>query len=296
MDVFENWRDPLVSVIVPCYNHQQYIVNCIESIINQTYRNFELIVIDDGSSDQSPEILKELQKKYNFTLILQENIGLSASLNKAMQNFAQGTYISLCASDDYWCLNKLELQVRFMQEHPNIPMCYGKVHYINEDSVLLKNYDKNNNHLYGGNLFDDIFLFKLHPPVNYMYRASLFDEIGYFDKDIYAEDYYMNLKTAKKYEIGFIDEYLSYYRVDSSFSKIIRFDKVSDSHLQSIEEYKNHPLYDKAKTTVFLRKFMEFASYKVHKKLAAKSAIKAFSFFYKKNFIIASAKLILVWK
>ena len=289
-------ESPLVSVIIPCYNHEKYVTLCVESVINQNYSNFEVIVIDDGSKDKSPEILKELQQNYSFTLVLQQNMGLSATLNKALKEFVKGEYISICASDDFWCLDKLELQVSFMKRHPNIPMCYGKTHYIDEKSEIIKLFDRQNDILRGGDLFEDIFMFKLHPPVNYFFKTSLFNEIGYFDENIFAEDYYMNLKIASKYEIGFIDEYLSYYRVDSSFQKIIRFDKVSDSHLMSIEGYKDHPYYHKAKTMVFLRKFTFFAPYKKHKRLAFVNCFKSLTFFYKKDFIASCAKLLIFWK
>lgn len=296
IEAFENRLNPLVSVIVPSYNHEKHIAQCIESIVNQTYSNFELIVIDDGSKDKSPQVLKELQEKYNFALIIQENIGLSATLNKALKEYAKGKYISLCASDDFWCLNKLELQVNFMEQHPNIPMCYGKNYSINEKSEILKESHSQKKFLRGGDLFEDIFLFKLHPPVNYIYKTILFNEIGYYDKDIYAEDYYMNLKIASNFEIGFIDQYLGYYRVDSSFQKVIRFDKVSDSHLMSIEGYKEHPSYKKAKSMVYLRKFSTFAPYKEHKKIAFKNGLKSITFFYKRAFIVAIIKFVLFWK
>lgn len=296
IEEIENRLNPLVSVIVPSYNHEKYITQCIESIINQTYTNFELIVIDDGSKDRSPEILKRLQEKYNFTLITQENIGLSATLNKALKEYVKGKYVSICASDDYWVLNKLELQVNYMEQHPNVPMCYGKSHYVIENSDPINEYDCSNDNLFGGDLFEDIFLFKLHPPVNYLHKTTIFNEIGYYDKDIYAEDYYMNLKIAKKYKIGYIEEYLSYYRLDYCFQKVIRFDKVSDSHLMSIEGYKDHPSYKKAKTLVYLRKFATFAPYKAHKGIAFKNLLKSISFFHKRAFILASIKFVLFWK
>lgn len=287
---------PLVSVIVPCYNHEKYVTLCIESIMNQTFKDFQLIVIDDGSSDNSPEILKRLQEKYNFKLIVQQNIGVSATLNKALKEFALTKYVTFCASDDYWTLNKLQLQVDFMQLHEDVPMCYGKNHYMDEESKVIKKYDSQNDILKGGWVFDEIFTFILHPAVTYFYKRNLFDEIGYYDPAIYAEDYYMNLKIASKYEIGFIDEYLGYYRVDSNVGKVIRFDKVSDSHLMSIEGYKDHPLYEKAKRLVYLRKFVAFSSYKKHKIRAVQNALKSLSFFFTKPFIYSVVKLVIFWK
>ena len=106
---------PLVSVIVPCYNHEKYVEETIESIVNQTYENIELIVIDDGSKDASPQIIEELSKKYNFKFIHRSNKGLSATLNEGIR-LSQGKYISVCASDDKLKLDKIEKQVKFMEE------------------------------------------------------------------------------------------------------------------------------------------------------------------------------------
>lgn len=289
-------NNPLVTVIVPCYNHEKYVELCIRSIMQQTYRNFELIVIDDGSKDSSPMILKDLQKEFGFQLILQENIGLPATLNKALKEFASSKYYSLCASDDYWCLNKLQLQVEFMENNQDIPMCFGKVHYIDEQSNIIKEYDNQNNVLKGGDIFDDIFTFKLHPPVVYLYRRAIFDEIGYYNPQIFAEDYDMNLRVASKHKIGFINEYLGYYRVDSDISKVIRFDKVSDSHLMSIEGYRNHSDYSYVKQLVYLRKFCAFASYAHLKDKAFLNACKSIRFFYTKRYMISCVRLILIWK
>ena len=289
-------KKPLISVIVPCYNHENYVTQCIESIMNQTFTDFELIVIDDGSKDNSPTILKELQQKYGFQLILQQNQGVSATLNKALKEFAFSKYVTFCASDDYWTLDKLQLQFDFMEKHPHIPMCYGKNHYMDEESKVLEKYDGNNNILKGGRIFDDIFTFTLHPAVTYFYKRNLFEEIGYYNASIFAEDYYMNLKIASKYEIGFIDEYLGYYRVDSNTAKVIRFDKVADSHLMSIEGYKDHPLYEKAKRLVYLRKFETFAPFKEHKKRAVHNAFKSSKFLFTKRYIFSLIKLVIFWK
>lgn len=287
---------PLVSVIIPSYNHGKYLVLCIESIMSQTFKNFELIVIDDGSKDNSVDILEKLNEQYGFKLIKQENRGLPATLNRALRELAVGKYVSFCASDDYWAPSKLQHQVDFMEANPNIPMSYGKTHYIDEESNIMTNYDSNNKFLKGGWIFEDVFTFSLHPPVNYIYLKSVFDIVGYFDEGIFADDYYMNLKIASKYEIGFVNEYLGYYRVDSDKAKVIRFEKVSNSHLMSIEEYSDHPLYNKAKKLVYLRKFIMFAPYLAHKKRALYNAVKSSNFILSKVYISSLIKLFLFWK
>lgn len=287
---------PLVTVAVPCYNHEKFVVQCIESIIAQTYKNIELVVVDDGSVDCSPDVLRNLMQKYNFKLILQKNQGLPKTINIILKQHTNGKYFSLCASDDYWLPDKIEKQVAFMEANRFYPACYGKTFYVDEYSNILQRQDMNNDILKSGYLFDDIFLFKIHQPVNYMYRTSIFNEVGYFNESILAEDYYMNLKISSKYTIGFLDEYLSFYRVTDNSNRMDRVTRVFDSHLLTIEEYSNHPLYRKAKTKACLRKFEIFAVFKNYKKQAFSNLIKSLPLFYKKEFLKACIKLLFFWK
>lgn len=289
-------EDPLVSVIVPCYNHGKFIVECINSIKRQSYKNIELTVIDDGSIDNSVNILRQLQNEYDFNLIVQENRGLPATLNKGIKEYVKGKYIAICASDDYWALDKIEKQVLYMEANESFAMCYGKTYYVDKNSDIILGLNKFDYRLKGGRIFEDIFLFKFHPPVNYFLRASVYQEVGYYDEAIFADDYYMNLKIASKYPIGFLNEFLGYYRVDYDFNKVIRFDKVSDSHLMAIEEYKDHHLYSMAKRIVFLQKFDVFSGYKKHKKIALINLTKCYTLFYKKQFISSFIKFLFLWK
>src|SRR5690606_22095095 len=118
---------------------------------------------------------------------------------------------SFCASDDFWASEKLDKQVSFMEKNPDFPMCYGNTHYVDNNSNPV---NRTNDNLKGGWLFEDIFTFKIHPPVNYMYRTKIFNEVGYYNESMYAEDYYMNLKISSRFPIGYLNEYISYYRID----------------------------------------------------------------------------------
>ena len=231
-------KNPLVTILIPSYNHSKYITQCIESIYSQTYKNFDLIVIDDGSTDGSIKILNTLNLTYNFKLVIQENKGISFTLNRCIREYTNGQYFTFCASDDYWLPQKLELQVNFMENNYFYPMCFGKAIYINENSNIL---DSGNSVevFKSGYLFNDILLLKTHPPVNYLFRREIFDEIGLYDDSLPAEDFDMNLRISYKYMIGFIDEPLFYYRVSDALIKTVRFDKISDSHLKSIEKFKH---------------------------------------------------------
>ncbi len=120
---------PLVSVVVPCYNHEKYVKETIESIINQTYKNIELIVIDDGSKDNSVQVIQEMADKHGFTFVHRPNKGLSATLNEGIR-LSKGKYFCAIASDDILMLEKIEKQVTFMEANPEYGMCYGKILYF----------------------------------------------------------------------------------------------------------------------------------------------------------------------
>jgi glycosyltransferase involved in cell wall biosynthesis len=264
--------------------------------MQQTYKNFELVVIDDGSKDDTRGVLEDLQSKYDFNLVFQENHGVAFTLNRGIKKFSKGKYITFCASDDYWTLDKLEKQVQFMESNQFYPMCFGKTYYVNESSKILHELESQNNVLKGGWLFEDILLFKIHPPVNYLFRKSIFDEVGFYDETIFAEDYYMNLRISSKYTIGFIDDFLGFYRYDARIVKASRFEIVSNSHLTSIEFFKNHRLYKKAKTTVYLRKYDAFSGISNLKIKAITNLFKSLPFFIDKRFLIATIKLFFYWK
>lgn len=296
MEIDKIKEETLVSVIVPCYNHARYITECIESILSQTYKNIELIVIDDGSKDSCPRLLRELQAKHGFTLIIQENHGIAFTLNKGLKEYSHGKYFSICASDDYWIPTKIEKQVDFMQLNFSYPMCYGKTHYVTENSEIIEEYDHLNNNLKGGDIFDDVFIFRFHLPVNYLFNTEILLNIGGYDEKFCAEDYYQNLNISSKYPIGFLNEYLGFYRLTETAAKIERFEKISDSHLLAIEQFKTHPLYSLARRMVFLRKFDMYSGSAKHKKKAVTNLLKSFRFCYKLKFISACIKLLVLWK
>ena len=103
----QNNEKPLVSVVIPCYNHEKFVQDCIQSVIDQTYENIELIIIDDGSKDNSVKVIQELADKYGFTFIHRPNKGLSATLNEGIR-LSKGKYFSAIASDDILFLEKIE--------------------------------------------------------------------------------------------------------------------------------------------------------------------------------------------
>jgi len=247
---------PLVNVIVPSYNHEKYIEETIESIVNQTYKNIELIVIDDGSKDNSPKILAELSNKYNFTLIVRDNKGLPATLNEGIK-LSKGKYISVCASDDKFALNKIDEQVNFMENNPAYGISYTNVikFYENgmERHIINKKYQS-------GYIFNDLLCQYFSIPAgSVLYQKKVFEEVDLFDTSLAIEDFDMFLKISKKFEIGYLNKYLFYYRShgNNTSNNIEKMEKNVDIIL---EKWKNDQQYANAIMRKNLFYFRNFAS------------------------------------
>ena len=130
---------PLVSVILPCYNHEKYVARAIESIINQSYKNIELIVCDDGSSDNTPSIMKKYSEYFAKAIYYPENIRIR---DQVLAKEATGKYVALAHSDDYWEKDKLALQIAWLEKNGGVCLTwadyvddYGNVQ---EDAIFYK--------------------------------------------------------------------------------------------------------------------------------------------------------------
>lgn len=130
----ENSRSPMISVIVPVYNVEKYVGKCLSSLVEQTYSDFEIIAVNDGSSDNSLDILRHFEAKYDFIKVInQENRGVSAARNTAIKA-ACGTYIAMVDSDDYVLPTYLEeLYNACAESGADIACCYYHIHYIDND-------------------------------------------------------------------------------------------------------------------------------------------------------------------
>lgn len=290
-------NNTLVTVIVPAYNHEKYVLECLDSINNQTYRDFQWIVVDDCSQDKTPELLKENKKKYGYELILHDkNMGLSATLTETIRDFAKGEYLVMCASDDMFLPNKIEAQLKFLQNNPQYVMCYSRSIAMNEKSENFPNKDTFSGYK-SGDIFEDILCRKYHIGINIMYRTKVFAEVGYFEPNILAEDYYLYCKIARKYKIGFLDEYLHKYRVAELSTKRDPW-KLVMSHRQTVDMFKDDVLYPKAVNSWEVKSSLIIAGYKKYKLKALKYFVKNMDYFFAhpKNLFYITKYLVVDWK
>ena len=205
--------EPLVSAIIPSYNHENYIEECVLSIVNQTYKNIELIVIDDGSTDRSREILERLQKQYGFVLVFQENHGVCKTMNKAIR-LGHGKYISGSGSDDFLALDKIEKQVRFLEENPDYDMVFGKVYMVDEKSQIIENLKifEPFNEPVKDIPFDLLIENNRIPAMTVTMRRDIWEKCGGYSENTIIEDFDLWLKIAYYGKIAYLNDYFAYYR------------------------------------------------------------------------------------
>ena len=200
---------PLVSVIIPCYNHEKYVEQSLNSVFNQTYESIELIVIDDGSSDDSVAIVKKVQEEHNFTLVTQENMGVCKTLNKAV-SLSEGKYIALLASDDYWDLSKIEKQVNSLESKPDSEFCFTQAKEFDEnDPQYEKIFPKNP---LTGKVLNQVFIKQHVPAGSMMFSRTLYNELDGFDENLKEEDWDFVIRSAAQTEFSAVSEPLFYYR------------------------------------------------------------------------------------
>jgi alpha-1,3-rhamnosyltransferase len=201
----------LVTVVVPCYNHEQYIERAISSVFCQTYDNFELVVIDDGSIDGSVAKLKKLQDQYNFVLITQENKGVCKTLNRAIREFSHGAYIAVLASDDFWHQDKLKLQMKALHQHRDAHFCFSQAIEFADENNPTKGRRFPRKCL-SGRVLNKVFLRQHVPAGTMMFSRNLFDRLNGFDETLKEEDWDFVIRSAAITEFCSVDEPLLFYR------------------------------------------------------------------------------------
>ncbi len=234
--------DPLVTVIVPSYNHAPYVEACIESILGQTYPNIELLVIDDGSTDDSVERIRRLQERHGFDFRVQRNQGLLTTLNDALQR-ARGVYFAPFASDDVMLPERIERQVRHLQAHPEVAICAGNVQAIDPEGRLV---GKPRSSRATRRLdFDSLFLGTQDgaPAPTLLLRRDVALAVGGYDPSIRIEDLTMQLKMARAgYFVDVLGDVLALYRTHpENMHRNLRF--MLDEGLKIYALFADHPAY-----------------------------------------------------
>ena len=209
-----------ISVCIPSYNHEKTIGYTIESILNQTYQNFELIISDDNSTDKTIEVVKSFQDTRIKIIENKINSGVSINCNIAIKN-AQGNYISIIASDDIMLPTRLEKSINFLENNPEFMAVFGFVETIDENNKLI---DHNIRTVFNQDIDLNNILKKLFYNGNFLcapsatIRKSIFDKIGYFNNclpQLQDFDFWIRI-LVNNYKIKILSESLIQYRISGN--------------------------------------------------------------------------------
>ena len=204
-----------ISVVIPTYNRYNFLKRAIKSVLNQTFKAKEIIVVDDGSNDNTYKIKDEFKDiKY---ICYNENKGVSFARNIGILN-AKYDYVAFLDSDDEWHKDKLKEQVDFFKKNKDYLICYTDEKWIRGDVVVNvpKKYQK-----YGGDIFKECLEYCIIAPSSVMMHKKLFNSVGLFDESLeVCEDYDLWLRVANSYKIGLVDKKLiiKYAQADNQLS------------------------------------------------------------------------------
>lgn len=201
---------PAISVIIPTYNAANFLREAIDSVLAQTFQDFELIVVDDGSQDDTELVAQEYGDR--LTYIRQDNRGPGAAKNTGIKN-SRAPLIATLDADDKWLPLKLERQYEYMSKHPEIGMVNGNFSTFNENGIVTYLVDGNLRKTYQGYIFDKLIIKNFIASGVVMFRRECLDKVGLFPEDFkISEDWHLWLRISKEYKVGYIDERMAMYR------------------------------------------------------------------------------------
>ena len=261
---------PIATVIIPAYNHENYIEQCLESVISQTYENIELVVINDGSTDNTGKIISAwcdrlFDRFPRFVFINKPNEGVCKTLNTGL-DLSVGEYVAVCASDDIMLPTRIEKQVQYLQARSDYAMVFtdgyevenkGQIN-INEpfdgcDRFSMK-FDINQKEYSFEWMVKNIFFM---PSPTACIARWCYEEIGGYDERITFEDSDMFLRVADRFKFGFVKEPLFVHRMHGKNAGR-NFSEVLEPGIYAmIDKYEKEKVFSSQKDT---RKLLDMLS------------------------------------
>ena len=289
---------PTVDVIVPAYNAAQYLAAAIESVVAQTFGDWRMILVDDGSTDGTPEIARTYVERLGAKLkyVRQHNQGVSAARNTAIRN-SSAEFLALLDGDDVWLPHRLSESLKVFDHCPEVGLAYGLVSRIDPTSAIIDTPLTDQKHG-EGRIGSYIYMRRVHLPCpTIILRRACLDEVGLFDETMRAtEDRDLCLRIALRYAIRFIPKVLAYYRISPN-SMSTDPERMLQAQLQFIEKHYGQPgcgwrAKHIAPSTVYQERAETF-SRRGNARLALSNAMRAVAF--NPLDTLAAASLTLSW-
>ena len=237
----------LASIVMPVYNGEKFLNQAIESVLDQTYPHWELIIIDDGSTDQTANIIRSYSDeriKYTY----QENRGQAAALNHGLR-LAQGDYVTTLDADDWYPANSLEDRVTFLNQNPDFGTVYGDGNYCNETGDSLLKFSEHMPNGVCGDVYDTLIVSPFYGTgATVLIRESVLDQhkINYDETIVWCQDWDFYIRVAAKTTYGYVNTNTIQYRLHGDgMTMAMPEGRRLDSLIRTRHKVLNSPRYQK---------------------------------------------------
>ncbi len=198
---------PTVSVIIHTYNNEKFIAETIESVLNQTYKDYEIIIVDDGSVDGTRDALSPYKQKIRYHY--KENGGIASAKNTGI-SLSEAEFVAFLDHDDLWVSDKLQLQMECFKENPQVGLVYAQYTSFRDGKELRTKPEKG----YSGWIFKELLAKSFIQTSTVMVKKECLNIVGSYDESFsLGDEYDMFLRISKKFQCGFVDKGLTRYRV-----------------------------------------------------------------------------------
>lgn len=257
-----------VSVVITCYNYGRYLENCLNSVFQQTFKDFEILLIDDGSTDHTQDVVAQFRDKPNLNYFYQKNQGQANAKNNGIKH-SKGDFIAFLDADDIWAEDKLEKQISLF-ESDKVCVVYSRSNYIDENGKPLA-YKLSGKYLLPrrGQVTEFLFLDNFVPFSSAVVRKECFKNCGLFDESLkMAIDWDLWLRISTEYHFDYVNEPLLKYRVGHSdqmsknaFVRNSCCDKIMERFLENNKDLLSKKIIRKAYAFTFCNRGKYYAEH-----------------------------------
>lgn len=257
---------PLISVVMTVHNSEDYLLESVNSVLNQSYRNLQFIIVDDGSTDSTPQLLNKITDKRVEIYTLSENRHISYATNYGFSK-VNGKYLAIMDSDDVWNDNKLEIQLNYLKEHPEHKGCFTWVDLIDQDGKLVNEELSQLKELLSANTEDQKYwlrFFFFHgnrlPNPSSMVEAETISSIGGHNLFyIQATDMEWWVRFTQKYTFGVIEEPLmKCRRILNDDKNVSSYSETHDTRFYNEQMHIRYHFFDHMEDELFIHTFKDF--------------------------------------
>lgn len=203
-----------ISIVTPVLNGQKYVGEALQSMLDQTYQNFELILVNDGSTDGTEAIVRSFMDRMDIKIVHHPKpLGIARSVNDGLSRTC-GEYICFLDHDDTWFPEFLETQLRHLEEHPDVGMVHADFQTIDPSGAVIEASVASSRKRArpSGHVFRDLFFDSFIVANSVLIRREVFDRLGGFDETLLWGDYHMWLRIARHYKVDYVPKVLTKYR------------------------------------------------------------------------------------